>query len=1342
MKSKKVTRPLIRQQTVKNSSAKSSTINPRSGRRNPEQRGYVVGIGASAGGLEALRVLFGALASPLNMSFVVVQHLAPAHRSRLVELIGHATRIPVKEAENGVIPDAGVVYVTPPNKDVFLEHGRIVLRAPHVQVGPKPSIDLFFESLADDAGGRAIGIILSGTGSDGAHGIRAIKAAGGITMAQSIASSKYDGMPKAATHTGAVDMELAPEEIAAELARIARLEPPTRYHSELPPKDPYQDIMAVLDRELGASFLHYKQSTILRRMERRILATRSESLKDYAAYLSQNPDEAKRLFQDMLISVTSFFRDPDSFKALNQHIVERLKAKPDHSTFRCWVVGCATGEEAYSIAILLAESIEKLKKHVIVQIFATDLDEQALAIARRAIYPKTRFKDFPRTLREKYFTEYDDGGYQAKGSVREGIVFAKHNVTEDPPFLNLDLVSCRNVLIYFNASLQGKVFKTLHYALDLDGIAFLGRSEAAPLNDGCFELVDKQAKIYRRLHRKGEVPRPISRQDATREAALISNDRRNEATELFHSVIAGVVPDSVLVDDEFRIKHVYGNAASYLSYPAGAATQHVHKLVPHEMGLELVGLLYCAQKTHRTAWGRKRELRAANQLRVVQQMVIPINTSARTQYLVCFQTTITDLVKGKRSRRKNAHLPAQERIKKLEQELASAREHLQTVIEEQETSNEELQALNEELQSANEELETTIEELQSTNEELTTLNQELNVRSSELQALNLRLQAIQGAIVYPLLVVNRNLQLSALNPAARHLFRLNDGDIGAHLKSVPSYLDLQDVVPVVDEALSKESEPRLQFAAKGRSFEVQIQLFRGPRGDVDGAVVSFVENTDIVNALEESRLHRERLSSILENTPAIVTMKDLGGVYVYANRRFCEVTGNDPAMTAGKTDEELFGADVGRAVREHDFEVIKHKQAQTFTETFRLGGAPHIWTSSKFPLLDGKQRVQWVCTIALDISERVMHERQLDLFRRALSASNSGIAILEAGRDGLKTTFVSPQLGATVGVDSRNLIGLALEELLTTLGVDSKPAQLRALADEIRQGPACNFTLAVANANGKDNWIEVRSRTACLDDNGPERLIITVFDVTQRVHDQRTIAAQQDELSHFGRFSAVGEIAEGIAHEINTPLNVITTKTSLLRKLSEKQPIEAPNARKIADDIDQMAKNVSSIVLGLKAVVMRDRGEFEMADLCRLIRNAVKICEFRLQRSGVELRLDLPASETLVECYPVQIVQILINLINNSVDAIGNLGDRWIAIKLIEHERTVNLLITDSGPGIDVNLAEKIMTPFFTTKTEHNGTGIGLSLSRSIARRHGGDLVLDRENKNTSFSLQLAKRQA
>lgn len=1308
---------------------------------------YIVGIGASAGGLEALRSFFGAIKEPIHMSYIVVQHLAPAHRSRLVELIAHSTTVQVREVEEGMRPEPGVAYITPPNKDIFLEKGVLRLRPPHMQVGPKPSIDEFFKSLAFDAGRSAIAIVLSGTGSDGSHGIRFVKAEGGIVIAQKVESAKYDGMPRAAKNTGLVDYELTPEEIAVQLAQLnyARISGLTE--TPIVETDPYSAILRYVDRHSGVDFSLYKQNTIKRRLLRRVQATQCEDLKDYYGYLREHPKELNALSQDILISVTAFFRDIKAFQALRVQLSGLIRGKQSGESFRCWVVGCATGEEAYSVAIMVSELCEKLDVSLNIQIFATDLDEKALVHARKAIYPGKAVADMDRKLRDKYFTQIDDR-FQVKRSLREIVVFAKHNVCEDPPFLNLDLLSCRNVLIYFTSDLQVRVFSTMFYSLRKDGLLFLGKSETPPASTGQFNVVDKNAKIYSRGEIKAELPRHSSHFEAKREARLIEKERDSNLGQIFfEAMVVGFAPNSVMVDQEMNVRHVYGNAGSFLNLVAGEATFSLNKLLPQEWANEANSLVQRAAKQNKAVSGRQHVWKKKGGKSLTVQMVaVPLHTSSAKTFIVNFVTAETHVEKKDKKVKGVPTAQASKRLKQAERELNDLREQLQTVIEEQETTNEELQSLNEELQSANEELqssneelETANEELQSSNEELTTLNQELNVKSAEILALNQTLNAVQNAMIYPIVTLDKSLRLMHFNPAARFLLHLSEQDVGTSIKSLPEFSELVTVTSSIDQVMATERESSLQLKVKDRSFEVQIQVFHGVKGKVDGCVISFVDNTEIVTSLQEAKLIKQRLSDILDNTPAMALMKDTTGVITYANRRFCRFVQSDPQAIIGLTDEDVFGSEVSARIRENDVEVIRSKKPIQVEEDVTVNGTTYTWASSKFPLLDSKGRVHSVCTISLDISDRIQREKQLELFRSVVSSATDGIVLLEkTDSSDYITMFVSKELGKSFDVKPDALLNLDIRSFFRRILTNSGEAKIAAHLKAILSESTYTTTIEVPMPKDGPIYLELRSRHPGEQDR---HMVLTFTNVTQQVLAQKTIESQQDELTRFGRYAALGEIAAGIAHEINTPLNVIITKTDLIRRLTKMEKLEPIKVSQVAVEIDQMIKNISSIVVGLKSLVAKDSTEFERTNMNQLIEDTLKVCSFRIQREGIELITKMPEERLYVDCHAVQISQILINLINNSVDAIGSSHDKkWIRVELHDGNDLVEIVVTDSGKSIDPGLAEKIMTPFFTTKKDKNGTGIGLSLSRTIAQRHRGNLTLDLKHKNTSFRIELPKR--
>jgi two-component system CheB/CheR fusion protein len=725
----------------------------------------VVGVGASAGGLEAFTQLLSGLPPDPGAALVLVQHLDPKHESILAPLLSRATSMPVHETRDGMRLDADHVYVIPPTVDIALEDGHIR----HVPRGPRLTphlpIDLFLRTLADVKGHQAIAVILSGTGADGTLGCQAVRAQGGIAFAQEPGSARFDGMPHSAIAAGCVDSVLPPDEIGREIVRLARGEyvrEPRPAAKPPPPGDEGSDearIFALLKKATGADFNSYRRTTVRRRIRRRMAVHRIEALADYVGLLESRPAELQELHQDLLINVTSFFRDPETFRKLDTVVFPRIvRARTADSPVRVWVPGCATGEEAYSIAISLLESQDGSGSHLPIQVFASDLSEAAIEKARAGVYPENIALDVSRERLLRFFVK-GEGHYQVRKAVRDLLVFARHDLTRDPPFSRMDLVSCRNVLIYLEPPLQKRVMATFHYALQPTGLLLLGRSETVGASSEFFTVVDREHKVYsRRAH--ANAPRlalpagsrvRASPPRLTPAAAESRSDVDREAQRLLLNRYA---PPSLLVDAQETVFHFRGETGAYLDHAQGAASFELGRIVRKELLPHLRRLLQAARTRNVPQRSEPLSFSHQGRTRRVALEVLPLQGPASGErcFLVLFDA-------GPRRRPiAAAPLPrgasAQQRhIAQLQQELQGLRHYQQVMQEEHEGANEELQAANEEvvssneeLQSINEELETAKEELQSNNEELMTLNEELQSRNVELQHLHDELDAVVEAL--------------------------------------------------------------------------------------------------------------------------------------------------------------------------------------------------------------------------------------------------------------------------------------------------------------------------------------------------------------------------------------------------------------------------------------------------------------------------------------------------------------------------------------------------------------------------------------------------------------------
>ena len=875
---------------------------------------FVVGIGASAGGLEALQVFVRNLTAGGRLSYVVAQHLSPHHRSMLIELLARETTLPVKEVTRAQRPQPDPIYVTPPNKHIEFQDGILVIRTPKLKTGPQPSIDIFFASLALELEDHAIGIIFSGTGSDGARGIRSIKAAGGITCAHD-ESAKYNGMPRAAISTGSVDYVLSPAEIAERLPEMLDQSAivPLQAGKDLPP-DAFEEIISVIRTQTKIDFADYRHSTILRRVSRRMKTTHIDSLETYAEVLKGSPEEARELAAELLIGVTSFFRDAEAYRALKELVEILVRSKGEGEPIRIWVPACSTGEEAYSIAILFLEAFRKIGGLPRLQLFATDLDESALAQARRGLYSAASLESIDRGHLKRYFTELGQN-FQVNGEVRDLIVFSKHNLIEDPPFSKLDLISCRNLFIYFNAILQRRILERLHYGLRQGGYLFLGKSESIGERQDLFSTHDSSAKIYRALTGVPTSYRPVAVNGGLEPPTVLQPrpdvGRRKRESGCHEAISKCLGPPSVVVNSSDKPLYVGSRIAPYLQVPTGASDFDIFSLVSTEVRAELRAMMAHSRREkvivrsrvhvaehEGDRWNYRLEVHPFEQGDTGEELTVIGFIPVRALVEAPADEETVDIEPAGRSLQFEA----------MEHELASMREHLQTMVEELETSNEELQALNEELQSSNEELqstneelETSNEELQSTNEELTTVNEEMAVKTQELTEAYAFLENTLESLAHPVLVTDPEGHVLRFNKSAKAIFEIDESEIGRPITSLRKRHRIPDLGRMIDAALNSGKRRSRRVQAGPSCYQLHVHACRDGGRNLMGAVVIFDDITKLVDSNARLRdkerelaLFSQTQTAILDSLPAHVALLDKDGRILAVNeewRRFARDNG-------------------------------------------------------------------------------------------------------------------------------------------------------------------------------------------------------------------------------------------------------------------------------------------------------------------------------------------------------------------------------------------------------------------------------------------------------------------
>ena len=828
----------------------------------------VVGVGASAGGLEAFEQLLRSLPNDTGLAFVLVQHLAPKHESMLSELLAKATRMPVVEVTQGMRVQGNHVYVIPPNADMSISDSVLHLSPLSPDRGLRMPIDSFFRSLADTHQSRSIGVILSGTASDGTLGLQAIKALGGVTFAQDEQSAKYSAMPRSAIAAGNVDFVLPPEAIARELKRIAThvrvLGPDERPEAEerITPDATLNKIFFLLRNFSRVDFSFYKPGTIKRRITRRMFLRKIDKLEAYLQYLRRHRDEVEALFNDVLINVTSFFREPDSFEALKTVAFPAIMAqKGPNLPIRIWVPGCSTGEEVYSIAIILLESLGEKAPNTQIQIFATDLSEGIISKARAGIYPESVAMDISSERLRRFFLKVEDG-YQINKHIRDIVVFAKQDLAKDPPFSKLDLISCRNVMIYMSQVLQKRILPLFHYALNPGGILFLGSSETVGGFGELFVPLDKKNRIYTKKTMQSPVPLDfVARFHADQEIRVNAEAPKTLDLQKIgeQMLLYRYSPPSVIVNDRLEIVQFFGQTGPFLDPLPGDATLNLLRMVKTGLHLELRTAF---QKAKRNGAVRKDGVLVQEDggLKTVDFEISPIKNipGGERHYLVVFEEANRSIIEEpKKSKTQAPALKTGKREmsqlelenKRLKEELDASREYLQSIIEEQRTTNEELrsaneeiQSSNEELQSINEELETAKEELQSTNEELTTVNDELQNRNEELSKVNSDLNNLLSSVNIPIIMLGNDFRIRRFTPMAEKVMNLIPSDVGRPITDVKPNVKTPDLRKAIQRTIdSLEIQEFRVEDHEGRWYSMRIRPYRTLDNKIDGVVIVLLD---------------------------------------------------------------------------------------------------------------------------------------------------------------------------------------------------------------------------------------------------------------------------------------------------------------------------------------------------------------------------------------------------------------------------------------------------------------------------------------------------------------------
>jgi two-component system, chemotaxis family, CheB/CheR fusion protein len=1091
----------------------------------------VVAIGASAGGLAAFNALLHALPPRSGMAFVLIQHLEPSHESALTSLLAKATGMPVVEVSDGMPVEPDHVYVIPPNRNMTIHAGLLLLAPRSEHSGPQHPIDDFSVALAEEQGSGSIGVVLSGTGSDGTYGLRAIKAAGGVTFAQDPKTAQWPTMPANAIAAGSVDFVLSTTRIAAELARIAR-HPYIAEAKEIPDGADLDKICLIVGNTVGVDFRQYKRPTVRRRIARRMALQKIASMSKYLQILKQNPDEAKALAEDIFIHVTSFFRDPDCFEALKKQVLAKLRVNASPGDpIRIWVPGCSTGEEVYSIAMLLMEELGDRGGRTGVQFFGTDIEQRAVDHARAGIYSESVVAAVSPARRKRFFTR-TDGSYRIQKAIRDLCVFAKHNLAKDPPFSRLDLISCRNVLIYMSPVLQNRILSIFQYALKPGGVLFLGNSESIGEYSNAFSVDDLKHRIFQRkltaprFHEFRAGPEHYQELESTalKTSLPATVDYRREAEEV---LLEHYSPSALIVDQNLHILHFQGDISPYLAPATGQPSFHLLKMLRPELVVDVRTAIQKVRKEGTTV--RKdpvrfehRGQRAAARIEV---RPIRIGGNGRQDLMVVFQPLDIASQDESRNGRREAKLPgaadrrSAAKAEKLERELAATREHLRSLISDHEAANEEMKAANEEilssneeLQSTNEELETAKEELQSSNEELITLNDELQHRNAELNVLMHDLGNLLVGIDIPVLLLDGDLRVRRFTPVAGQLLNLIPGDVGRPFSNIASSLQVPDwgelLSQVTGEGNSIEREVNDRH---GHRYSLRLRPYKATDNKVEGVLVVMLDVDQIYRARDEAQRYGDYSRAIVETIREALAVVDAEFRLQTVNRSFCEMFRVILEEVEGRSLLEIGDGEwrvprlrqllediLPKSTRIEDFEI---------DQTFPRVGRRHMVLNAR--------RIETSKTILIaieDFTERRRAQEEAEKSRltiRALleSALQSIISVDPNG----KIAMINGNTETMFGYRSEELIGRPLDLLIPEEGRERHPEHFKAYLASPRSRLAGNGL----NLNGRKKdgtTFPVEIALSAIDTAEGKLAVAFVSDITQRVQLEQAAQARALEV--------------------------------------------------------------------------------------------------------------------------------------------------------------------------------------------------------------------------------------
>ena len=1327
---------------------------------------FLVGIGASAGGIQTLEEFFSNITDHPNAAFVVVQHLSPDCRSMMSEILQRKTSMQVRQVEDGMSVEPGTVYVMPPGKNMLLKHRKFVLveRSKHLNY----PINLFFESMAQNFADRAIGVVLTGGGSDGTKGVQDISHYGGVVLAQDPKSAQFTSMPLSAIASGIVDKILSPKELALSIYDIIRFtydqNPQGAADESFINQAALQEIISILADQADIDFSDYKTNTLRRRTRHRCALNHCETIDDYIHVLSESEDERRLLRQSLLIGATRFFRDGAPWTYLERHVLPDLIGNlQDGEHLRLWVSACSTGEEAYTLAIVVNEVLQATQRKLKVKIFTTDIDSQALSYAARGVYPQNISTDISAERLARYFDIVDDK-YRVKRFLREMLIIAPHDLTKNAGFSKMHFVSCRNVLIYMKPKLQKQILRLLHFTLAPAGVLLLGNSESLGEYESDFEVIQAESKIYRKKKNgRRLLPHMNMRPSVTtlhpyRQAKQRQIREEKSIQAAFKHAFNDREATCLLVGRDNQLLKIFYNSANLVQLSVGEVQMNVVNMVPKELRMPLETAIHRAKREKEPVLYTGISLTTGDNVARSVDLRIGFDTDEpQSASLLVVVIEVTGVLQEQQSPSYEMSSDAAEQISNLEYELNQTKENLQVTIEELETINEEQQATNEELLASNEELQSTNEEMQSVNEELYTVNAEYQSKIEELVHLNEDMDNLLRSTNIGVVFLDRNLNIRKFTPAAAEVVNLRKGDIDRPISDFTSRLSNVDLGQFAQTILDGELfiEKEVFNSATNESLLLRAYPYIKADEELDGVVLTFLEVTELKDAQRELLETNTILETVYETSEVGFALHDEELRFVRINKVLAQINHLPVEDHIGKRLDEILPSDIGeeafaqhRKVLETGEPVIDYQFEGTLPTK---PGIYRYWSASYFPveLHNGRRWVAAIVNEITNVKSAQMALQRSQSFAHQLSESNPGIIYIYDVKLN-KNVYLNSSVESILGYLPAEIEQMG-DRAISTLLHPEDFCELRRYFDQFSSDPTgvLETEVRVRRKAGTWCWLALRSVVFSHGDNGePTQILGLCTDITLRKETEVRLQKQKQALEDAiataqaadSANQAKSEFLANMSHEIRTPMNLILGTSQLLERtnLNDRQ-------RTLLEVLCRNGQTLLTLINDVLDLSKLEAHELKIEiapfDLPQFLHSIIADFKPSVKDKGLEMRLD--ADNQLPELVigdSFRIKQVLGNLLSNAVKFTRE-GYISLGVHCVEKAPDlfqVRFSVTDTGIGIDLESQEKLFEPFIqadnSSTRQYGGTGLGLTISRRLVELMSGEIGVESElGEGTTF---------